>query len=227
MGVDHFLDSNLRMKRNELINKTAKYYSEDNSKWIFLSSLFQLMSKITWKGIDGAEIIKSLSASGNEYATFRLAEFYRDGDKSLRIYINTQESFNLYKRVSSSEGMFAKYADLAIGNYYEEGIAVPQNYLQALFFYKKSAFEGDPVGMEKLADLYTSGKIQKNINQAYIWYSLAASSRVYQMGTRAKEIVQKIIIKRDFVATQLNQNQILEAQRKTSLCANGNYNLCQ
>jgi len=78
--VNCFLDSNLRMKRNELINKTAKYYSEDNSKWIFLESLFGLMKKITSDGIDGAEIIKSLSASGNEYASFSLAEFYRDGD---------------------------------------------------------------------------------------------------------------------------------------------------
>ena len=225
--VNCFLVDSLILKRIDLIKKAVVYFSGNKTNWLHLNAMFNIIKQGPQGSIYGREIIESVSSKGNEYATFRLAQLYEDGDQSLGIFQDFQKSFNLYKKVSSFGGRWAKSADLALGMYFEEGIVVPQNYIEALNFYKKSAVAGEPRGMEKLADLYVSGKIQKDLNQAYIFYSLAASSPVYQSGTWAKNIVSKIIIKRDTVAAWLTQKQILEAQKKASLCSSGKYNLCQ
>lgn len=64
---------------------------------------------------------------------------------------------------------------LSIGESYEKGIGVEENYETAFFYYQKAAETGDPVALNKVANMYAKGKgCTKNMTKAASYYLAAA-----------------------------------------------------
>jgi TPR repeat protein len=62
-----------------------------------------------------------------------------------------------------------------VGNFYEAGFGVRQDYAEAIRWYKRSADRGDPGAMRQLAKLYESGRgVAKNAAEAQQWNAKAA-----------------------------------------------------
>ena len=75
-------------------------------------------------------------------------------------------------------------AQWELGNFYEIGFGVPQDYAQAAFWYRKAAEQGDAVGQGSLGRLYYEGRgVAQDYAQALAWYRKA----VEQGEARAQE----------------------------------------
>ena len=62
-----------------------------------------------------------------------------------------------------------------VGNSYEAGFGIRQDYGEAIRWYKKSADRGDADAMRQLGRLYESGRgVSKNAVEAQQWYTRAA-----------------------------------------------------
>jgi TPR repeat protein len=68
----------------------------------------------------------------------------------------------------------AKY-QLALGFKYEQGIGVPQNYAEAIKWYRKSADQGYAKAQTRLGLMYDNGQgVSQNYIEAVKWYRKAA-----------------------------------------------------
>lgn len=67
-----------------------------------------------------------------------------------------------------------------LGQMYETGEGVPQDYEEAIKWYMKSAKQGDPLGQSSLASMYLDGNGgSQNYELAAKWYSKAADQGEY------------------------------------------------
>jgi len=67
-------------------------------------------------------------------------------------------------------------AQFNLGYMYHEGEGVPQDYKEALKWYRKSAEQGNAKAQNNLGYMYYNGKgVPKNYIRAYAWCNLAAS----------------------------------------------------
>jgi len=73
------------------------------------------------------------------------------------------------------------------GSNYREGRSVPQDYAEAVKWYRKSAEQGNAPAQACLGESYSSGQgVPKDYVEAYKWSSLAV------VGLSEKEILEKI-----------------------------------
>lgn len=64
---------------------------------------------------------------------------------------------------------------LSLGERYEKGIDVEEDYEKAFYYYEKAAKTGDPVGLNKLGNMYAEGKgCAKDVQKAATYYLAAA-----------------------------------------------------
>jgi TPR repeat protein len=62
---------------------------------------------------------------------------------------------------------------------YEFGRGVPQDYAQAVQWYRKAADQGVPEAQLKLGNMYYEGQgVQKDDVQAHVWWNLAAAAGI-------------------------------------------------
>ena len=86
---------------------------------------------------------------------------------------------------------------------YEEGIGVPQDYAEALHWYRKAAEQGDANAQINLGFMYNNGRgVPQNLVQAYMWYKLSAD----QGNEMALQNLNR-------TATKMTPAQIAEAQK--------------
>ena len=94
-------------------------------------------------------------------------------------------------------------AIFALGVMYDNGKGVPKDSVQAVFWYRKSAEQGNAWGQNSLGAMYENGNgVPKDLVIAYMWQHLAAYQG-YETAKRAREALGKI----------MTSAQIAEAQR--------------
>ena len=63
-----------------------------------------------------------------------------------------------------------------LGVMYAKGQGLPQNFAQAVVWYRKAADQGDAGAQFNLGGMYEDGQgVPKDYAQAHMWFSLAAS----------------------------------------------------
>jgi uncharacterized protein len=91
---------------------------------------------------------------------------------------------------------------------YSLGHGVPQDYAEALPWYRKAAEQGDANAQFNLGAMYAQGHgVPRDNVEAHMWLSLAASSFRGDDGQESAAV-------RDYVAGQMTVQQIAEAQRR-------------
>src|SRR5436189_239101 len=97
-------------------------------------------------------------------------------------------------------------AQVALGVMYTNGQGVPQDFKEALRWYRLAANQGNPDAQFNLGVVYADGKeIPRDYVQAYMWLSLAAAQG-HKEASHA----------RDLAAGQMSQLQLEQAQRLSS-----------
>ena len=99
-------------------------------------------------------------------------------------------------------------AQYKLGVMYDQGQGVPQDYAQALSWYRKAADQEYAIAQMHIGSMYYDGRgVPKDHAQAHMWFNLAAS-RATDAETR--DIAAK---DRDDIAAKMTPDQIAEAQR--------------
>ena len=103
-----------------------------------------------------------------------------------------------------------------LGFMYSAGRGVSQDDKEAVKWYRLASEQGDDDAQYRLGWMYAKGRgIPKNYMEAYKWTYLSAASGHAKSGEW-----------RDWVATQMSQSQIEEAQKLARECMNKNYKGC-
>ena len=96
---------------------------------------------------------------------------------------------------------------------YDNGEGIPQDYAQALTWYRKAADQGNADAQNNLGVMYEDGHgVSQDYVQAHMWYNLAAS----HYNADEKDNRDKAIANRDRVATEMTPEQIAKAQKLAS-----------
>ena len=101
-------------------------------------------------------------------------------------------------------------AQYFVGLMYDNGRGVPQDYKEAVRWYRAAAEQGHSNAQNNLGFTYHWGQgIPQNYVQAHMWYNLAASGLTGEDREHAAT-------NRDRVAEEMTSEQIAEAQRLAS-----------
>jgi hypothetical protein len=96
-----------------------------------------------------------------------------------------------------------------LGEWYRTGHGVPQDYAEAVKWYRKAAYNGVAIAQYNLGIMYENGKgVPQDHVLAHMWFSLAASS---MSDAEKRDAVRN----RDIVASKMTPAQISKAQRLT------------
>ena len=96
-----------------------------------------------------------------------------------------------------------------IGEMYESGKGVPQDYAQAAIWYRKAAEQGNPSAELNLGFLYANGQgVPQDSAEAYFWFDLAAAG---EGGAAFAEIAAQ---DRDKAASHLSPADLSRAQER-------------
>jgi TPR repeat protein len=98
-------------------------------------------------------------------------------------------------------------AQFNLGVAYDNGQGVPQDYAEAVRWYRLAAEQGEATAQRNLGSIYYTGQgVPQDYVQAHMWLNLAASR---ESGASAKLTIER----RDRVAGKMTPQQIVEAQR--------------
>jgi len=90
---------------------------------------------------------------------------------------------------------------------YADGHGVPQDYVEAVTWYRKAAEKGNATAQHNLGGMYVQGRgVTQDYMLAYMWLNLAASKL---SGTDRESAVKR----RDLAAGKLTPEQFVLAQR--------------
>jgi len=93
-------------------------------------------------------------------------------------------------------------SQLLMGHYYSQGERVPQDYKEAVKWYRKAADQGYADAQYNLGVAYGNGEgVPKNTATAYAWFNVSAAN--------GNEVASQ---NRDLVAKEMTPGQIAEAQ---------------
>ena len=93
---------------------------------------------------------------------------------------------------------------------YADGDDVPQDYAEAVRWYRRSAEQGTARVQFNLGLMYESGNgVAQNFVQAHKWFNLAAS----RLGTSDRDLRDTVVRSRDRVAARLSPTEVAEVQR--------------
>jgi uncharacterized protein len=97
-----------------------------------------------------------------------------------------------------------------LGKMYDNGDGVPQDYVEALKWYRKAADQGNASALFNLGEMYDSGQgVPQDYVQAHMWLNLAAS----QFRDSQKERRDHAIEYRSLVTSKMTPAQIAEAEK--------------
>ncbi len=95
------------------------------------------------------------------------------------------------------------YAQRMLGVMYKEGQGVPQDYTEAVIWFRKSAEQGNATAQSNLGTMYVKGQgVPIDYAMAYKWYNLAAAQGDKD-AVKNRSILEKV----------MTSEQITEAQR--------------
>ncbi len=100
-------------------------------------------------------------------------------------------------------------AQAELGFMYEYGRRMPQDFVLAAMWYRRSAEQGNPHGQHLLGLLYNKGRgVPENLVEAYKWLNLAAAGA----SGRSRDYYIRM---RDAVSSKMDRDEIAGAQRRT------------
>ena len=135
-----------------------------------------------------------------------------DGDAAL-LGKNYPLALSKYKSAAVKNNA---YAQLQIGNMYNEGLGVAQDYAEAVKWYKLAAAQGHAGAQYNLGNIYGNGQgVVQDYVRAHMWFNLAA--------TKGQTNAVK---NREVVAAKMTTQQIAEAQKLARECQARNYKNC-
>ena len=103
------------------------------------------------------------------------------------------------------------YTQFMLGLVYDQGQGGPQDYVQAVAWYRKAADQGNADAQYNLGNRYYNGQgVPQDYIQAHMWFNLSAS-RYTDPTDRAGAVKN-----RDMVSAKMTPAQIAEAQRLAS-----------
>ena len=98
-------------------------------------------------------------------------------------------------------------AQYFLGTMYSNGEGMPQDYQEAVSWYRKAAEQGDAGAQYNLGNMYNNSEgVPQDYVQAHKWVNLAASRTT-------GEVAENSRILRDKLAEKMTASQIAEAQR--------------
>jgi TPR repeat protein len=101
-------------------------------------------------------------------------------------------------------------ASTSLGLMYYKGRGLPQDYAEAIKWYRLAADQGDAAAQGMLGVMYVHGEgVPQDYVQAHMWLNLAAS-RYPASGKVARDDAVKV---RDQIASKMTPEQIAEAQK--------------
>ncbi|WP_181023729.1 tetratricopeptide repeat protein [Nitrosomonas ureae] len=114
-----------------------------------------------------------------------------------------------HPRGDVSEPIAIFNSQFELGNIYHDGILVPQNFANAIYWYKRAAESDHPKAQLKLGKMYThdSGADQDDVS-AYMWFSIVA--------THGWGLGRDAMGERDNIAKRMTPTQINIAQKKAA-----------
>ena len=125
----------------------------------------------------------------------------------------SQDRFDEIKRLAEKGDVVAQ---MNLGNKYYVGEGVPQNFTEAVKWYRMAARQGNAVAQNNLRMMYSIGSgLPKNFIRAYVWASVAAAQGNEQA-----------MANRNVVADELTRAQLARAQRMAMRCFDSNYRDC-
>ncbi len=93
---------------------------------------------------------------------------------------------------------------------YDTGKGVPQDFAEAIKWYRKAADQGDALAQLLLGEMYTHGQgAPQDFMAAHVWCNLAAA----RFSASAKKLRDDAVECRSRIASKLTPAQIAEAQR--------------
>ncbi len=92
----------------------------------------------------------------------------------------------------------ARVAQNDIGDLYANGRGVPQDYAQAMAWYRKAADQGNAVAQYNVGSLYERGQgVPQDIAQALAWYRKAADQDETDAVNAVKRLLERIRIEEE------------------------------
>lgn len=88
-------------------------------------------------------------------------------------------------------------AQRLLGQMFDKGLGVPQNYRKAVAWYRKAAERRDPAAQYYLGLKYANGHgVKKSPSQAYIWFAISFNNG-YEMAADPLRVLNKSMSTRD------------------------------
>ena len=101
-------------------------------------------------------------------------------------------------------------AQYNLGNRYSNGRGVPQDYTEAVKWYRKAAEQGHASAQFNLGFMYANGQgVPQNYSDAYVWFSLAAATG-YEDAIYNRDVVVKKLSPQDLSAAQQRAAKLFE-----------------
>ena len=108
-------------------------------------------------------------------------------------------------------------AQSLLGQIYSYGEGVPQDYAEAVRWYRLAAEQGHALAMISLGHMHGFGEgVPQNFVMAHMWYNLAAAAGDSDAVTF-----------RDTFALEMTTADISEAQRRAGVCFKSGYTDCE
>lgn len=99
---------------------------------------------------------------------------------------------------------------------YNLGLGVPQDYAEAVRWYRLAAEQGNSVAQRNLGAMYRNGHgVPQDYTSAHLWYNIAAANGHESAGES-----------RDSLADGMTADRIAEAQARARVCMASYYQDC-
>lgn len=138
-----------------------------------------------------------------------------DSDDALAAYQNGnfERAAELWHAIAEKGDATAQYS---LGQMYEQGKGVAQDYQEAYKWYRLSAEQGNTRAQYSLGGMHEKGLgVSQDYVRAYMWYDIAAIQGLYVAQSN-----------RDYIAQRMSPEQITQAQNLTRECEKGNFKAC-
>jgi len=171
LGMHYIENYDQSISVNEIIDFLEAAGENGKSDGFYQLGMMYEDCLLVQKEIEKAiEYFSKAISKGNTDAKIRLGLCMLRRNNSQFDSITGQQHLKEAAAEGSAEAMYV------LGTVYEEGIGVPSNYNNALFWYKTAAEIGNEKSQFKMGYFYENGlSVSKDINEAAEWYYAAAN----------------------------------------------------
>ena len=120
------------------------------------------------------KLLRQAAEAGHVFAMHDLALYLRSGTVIPQDYV---AAARWYRRAAEWGGWGFAGSQNNLGDMYENGYGVPKSLGDAIYWYTRAAFQGEPTAYLSLGSCFADGiGVTKDRTEAYFWLSLAAEN---------------------------------------------------